>query len=67
MEYEENKKAKNISLKGYLKDIFVLQFLHIPFKKRNDKTGILSIHFISLLHSGQKLLGYRIDFPLGNL
>ena len=41
------------STKKYCELIFLLQLLHFPFKNINDKNGILSCHFILLLHDGQ--------------
>ena len=53
------------STKGYLLEIEVLQFLHLPFWINQLIKGTFSLQFKFVLHFGQKLLGFMIDKSLG--
>jgi hypothetical protein len=55
------------SIKGYLIDIFSLQYLHLPFKKRKLKTGTKSFGLRFLLQEVQCEEGQTIDSPRGIL
>jgi hypothetical protein len=41
------------SMNGYTQEIFFLQLLHLPRRKRKLITGIFSQGFIALPHDGQ--------------
>ena len=58
--------AKN-STKKYWKDIFFLQFLHLPFKIRKESNGIFSVQFIFFLQFGQKDLPEITSLFIENL
>ena len=53
------------SIKGYLIEIDVLQFLHLPLWINQLIKGIFSLQLNLVLHFGQKLLGLIIDKSLG--
>ena len=53
------------STKGYLIEIDVLQFLHLPLWINQLIRGIFSLQVNFILHFGQKLLGFIIDRSLG--
>jgi len=53
------------SIKGYLIEIDVLQFLHLPLWINQLIKGIFSLQLNLVLHFGQKLLGLIIDKLLG--
>ena len=53
------------STKGYLLEIDVLQFLHLPFWNNQLIKGTFSLQVNLVLHFGQKLLGLIIDKLLG--
>ena len=53
------------SIKGYLIEIDVLQFLHLPPCINQLIKGIFSLQVNLVLHFGQKLLGLIIDKLLG--
>ena len=53
------------STRGYLEEIDVLQFLHLPFWINQLIRGIFSLQVSWDLHFGQKLLGFMIDKSLG--
>ena len=53
------------STKGYLIEIDVLQFLHLPLWINQLIKGIFSLQVNLFLHLGQKLLGLIIDKLLG--
>ena len=53
------------SIKGYLIEIDVLQFLHLPLWINQLIRGIFSVQVNLVLHFGQKLLGLIIDKLLG--
>jgi len=55
------------SIKGYLKEIFLPQFLHFPLKKRNESRGILSYQEILALQCGQNERPLAILIPRGAL
>ena len=57
----------NNSIKGYLIEIDVLQFLHLPLCINQLIKGTFSLHVNLDLHSGQKLLGLTIEKLFGNL
>ncbi len=58
-----NDKAVASSIKGYLFDIFFLQYLHFPWSTRYENKGTLSNHLIVFLHFGQFDLPFKIDSP----
>ena len=49
------------SIKGYLIEIDVLQFLHLPLWINQLIKGIFSLQLNLVLHFGQKLLGLIMD------
>ena len=53
------------STKGYLIEIDVLQFLHLPLWINQLIKGMFSFQVNLVLHFGQKLLGLIIDRSLG--
>ena len=53
------------SIKGYLIEIDVLQFIQRPFWINQLIRGIFSLQVNLLLHFGQKLLGFTNDKSLG--
>ena len=55
------------SMRGYNGLILLEHFLQFPERRNQLIIGILSNHWILVLHLGQKLLGKIIDWFLGNL
>ena len=53
------------SIKGYLTEIEVLQFIHLPLCINQLIRGTFSFQVNLVLHFGQKLLGLIIDKSLG--
>ena len=53
------------SIKGYLIEIDIPQFIQLPFWINQLIRGIFSLQVNLLLHFGQKLLGFTIDKSLG--
>ena len=53
------------SINGYLIEIDVLQFIHLPFCINQLIKGTFSFQVNLVLHFGQKLLGFMIDKLLG--
>jgi hypothetical protein len=53
------------SISAYLGDIGALQYLHMPFKKSQLKTGTRSMGFKGVLHLGQCEGGMTMDSPSG--
>ena len=52
----------NNSNKNLLFSILILHFLHLPFRKRKEKTGMISYQFNSLLQESHLLLPVKKDF-----
>ncbi len=59
--------ALNNSTKKYWKSILQSQLLHFLFKYKKDIKGILSYHFIILLHCGQNERSKTTPLSCGNL
>ena len=53
------------SINGYLIEIDVLQFLHLPLCHNQLIKGMFSLQVNLVLHFGQKLLGLIMDNSLG--
>ena len=60
-----NNRILIISTNKYCDEIFLLQFLHLPFKNKKEITGILSFQVIKLLHFGQNDLPDTTPFSRG--
>lgn len=60
----KNPTAVASSIKGYLREIFLLQLRHLPIRTKYEKSGILSNQEISFLHFGHLDLP-PIDSPRG--
>jgi len=54
------------SIRAYLGEIATLQYLHLPLRKSQLKTGIRSIGFKRTLQLGQWEGGFTIDSPSGS-
>lgn len=58
-------KAPAISIRGFLMEIFLLHFLHLPERSRKERIGMLSYHSICWLHSSHLDLPFVMESPLG--
>jgi hypothetical protein len=56
-------KAAASSIKGFLREILLLQFRHRPLRRRKERMGMLSYHAKFFLHFGQKDLPLKTDIP----